>query len=98
MRALAVLIPACLALLLPAAADDAPALDPGQPYQARKINPVTYEVDFAVAVTAPYRTKVLKVWLPLAPSDSAQEVEDGPITTFPLKVAPRIGTEKKFGN
>jgi transglutaminase-like putative cysteine protease len=92
----------CLPLLLPvlltAGADEAPALSPEQPYQARKSNPVTYEVDFAVAVTAPYHTHVLNVWLPLATSDSAQEVEDGDITTFPMKVTPRISVEKKFGN
>jgi transglutaminase-like putative cysteine protease len=34
----------------------------------------------------------------LPQSDSTQEVEDGPITTFPLRVEPVIGTEKKYGN
>ena len=40
-------------------------LDPNLPYQAKRSHPVTYEVDFAVVVTAPYHTKKLKVWLPL---------------------------------
>src|SRR5262245_27711515 len=98
MRTLLCLLLPLLAVLLPAGADEAPALKPDQPYQVRKSNPVTYEVDFAVTVTAPYHTHVLKVWLPMATSDSAQEVEDGAITTFPMKVTPRIGVEKKFGN
>ena len=67
-----------LVFLLPASSADRtaePALDPDQPYGGRKSNPVTYEVDYAVVVTAPYGTKVLKVWLPLPPSDTIQQVE-----------------------
>jgi transglutaminase-like putative cysteine protease len=73
-------------------------LDPDQGYQGKKSNAVTYEIEFAAVVTAPYQTKVLKVWLPMATSDAIQEVQDGEITTFPMKVTPRIGAEKKFGN
>jgi transglutaminase-like putative cysteine protease len=74
------------------------ALDPNQPYQARKVNPVTYDIDYSVVVTAPHQTKVLKVWLPLPQTDAGQEVEPGRLTTFPMKVAPRVGTEKVYGN
>lgn len=49
-------------------AADAPALDPNLPYQAQRSKPVTYDVDLSAIVTAPYQTKVLKVWLPLPPS------------------------------
>jgi transglutaminase-like putative cysteine protease len=74
------------------------ALDPNLPYQARRSNPVTYNVDFSVVVTAPYHTKHLKVWLPLPQSDAAQEVEEVGLTTMPMKVTPLIGCEETFGN
>jgi hypothetical protein len=68
------------------------------PYQAVKSNPVTYDVDFSVIVTAPYKTKKLKVWLPLPQTDSAQTVTEGSLITAPLVVEPRIGREPMFGN
>lgn len=79
-------------------ADEAKPLDPSQPYQARRVNPVQYDVDFAVVVTAPSNTKRLCVWLPLPQSDAGQEVEPGELTTFPLQVKPRLGQEPVFGN
>lgn len=56
-------------------AEDKPAAapDPALPYQCEKSNPVTYDVDFSVVVTAPYKTKVLKVWLPMPQTDSGCE-------------------------
>jgi transglutaminase-like putative cysteine protease len=75
-----------------------PELDPNLPYQARKANPVSYEVDYSVVVTAPYHTKTLKVWLPLPQSDAGQEVELGQVSAFPQKVKPEVATEKVFGN
>jgi transglutaminase-like putative cysteine protease len=72
--------------------------DPDLPYQARRSNPVTYDVEFAAVVTAPYHTKKLRVWLPLPQSDAAQKVEEGGITTFPAKVSPKIGRESAYGN
>ncbi len=80
------------------AAQEKQAFDPAQPYQARRSNPVTYQVDFSVVVTAPYHTKTLKVWLPIPQSDAAQEVTQGETTTFPMRVEPQIATEAKFGN
>jgi transglutaminase-like putative cysteine protease len=73
-------------------------LDPNLPYQAKKSNPVTYDVDFSVVVTPPYHSKVLKVWLPLPPSDAAQEVVEKKLTSFPIKVEPRVGQEETYGN
>ncbi|QDU96375.1 transglutaminase-like domain-containing protein [Lignipirellula cremea] len=81
-----------------AAEPDASPLDPHQAYQARRLDPVTYEVDFTVVVTAPYHTKKLKVWLPLPTTDAAQEVKGSKLTTFPTRVEPQIGTEPVFGN
>ncbi len=72
--------------------------DPKQPYQAERSNPVTYEVDFSTIVTPPYKTKVLKVWLPLPPSDAGQEVEEKELTSFPMSVTPKIAEEPMFGN
>lgn len=92
-----------LALLLGAgsgrAAEPAkPALDVDLPYQAKRTNPVTYDVDFAAVVTPPYHAKVLKVWLPLPQTDAAQEVTEGDISTFPVKVTPKIGAEARYSN
>ena len=57
----------------PLRAADAP-LDPNLAYQARRQNPVTYDVEMVITVTAPYHTKVLKVWLPIPQSDAGQEI------------------------
>ena len=63
-------------------------LDPNLDYQAQRSKPVTHNVDFSVVVTPPYHTKVLKVWLPLAQTNSGQEVLASRLTTFPMDVAP----------
>jgi transglutaminase-like putative cysteine protease len=73
-------------------------LDANLPYQAKKSSPITYDVDFGVVVTPPYHTKVLKVWLPIPPSDAGQEVRDSEFHTFPVQVTPKLGTESTFGN
>jgi transglutaminase-like putative cysteine protease len=75
-----------------------PAPDPDLPYQARRTNPVTYDIDFSVVVTPPYKTRLLRVWLPLPQSDFGQEVTEGSLSTFPLEIAPAIAAEEKFGN
>jgi len=77
---------------------DASKLDPHQPYQAARSNPVTYEVDFSAVVTAPYHTEKLKIWLPIPQSDIAQEVTESSLETFPMQVEPHLATEKKYGN
>jgi hypothetical protein len=73
-------------------------LDPDLPYQATRSNPVTYDVDFSVVVTAPSHTKVLKVWLPLPQSNVGQEVTEGELSSFPVAVKPSVNQEKLFGN
>lgn len=88
-----VLLPSLVVL----AADPAP-LDPQQPYQAKKSNPVVYDVDFRVVVTPPSHTKQLRVWLPLPVSDAGQEVSESKLDSFPLLVKPRIAAEPVFGN
>lgn len=75
-----------------------PRLDPDHPYQAKKSNPVTYDIDYCVVVTPPAHTKVLKVWLPLPQTDAAQEVLESELRTFPTKVTPKVGSESVFGN
>lgn len=75
-----------------------PALDPNLPYQAKRSDPVTYDVDFAAVVTAPYHTKRLRVWLPLPPLDAGQDVTELGLTTFPVEVKPTIAAEPVFGN
>jgi hypothetical protein len=73
-------------------------LDPLLPYQAERKNAVTYEVDFSVVVTPPYKTKKLQVWLPIPPSDASQELSRSELSTFPLQVKPQIAAEKTYGN
>jgi transglutaminase-like putative cysteine protease len=84
-----------------ALACDAPGnftLDPQVPYQAQRSNAVTYDVDFSVVVTPPYKTKKLQVWLPMPTSDAAQEVSETRLTSFPMAVEPSVGTEEVYGN
>ena len=75
-----------------------PKLDPQLPYQAEKSNSITYDVDYSIVVTAPYKTKVLKVWIPMPQSDAAQEVESKSLTSFPAEVKPQVASESLFGN
>lgn len=79
-------------------ADDARPLDPAQPYSASRANPVTYDAELLVTVTAPYKTKLLRVWMPIPPSDHGQEVLSSELSTFPEDLAPRINAEPLFGN
>jgi transglutaminase-like putative cysteine protease len=97
---LLVVVPGLVIGLIPGRADQTgkPALDPKLPYQAKRGSPVTYDVEFAATVTAPYHTKQLRVWLPLPQSDASQESEEGSLSTFPMTVKPRIATEPAFGN
>src|SRR4051794_19594002 len=76
-----------------AADPDKPVLNPDQPYQATRSNPVTYDVDFSVVVTPPYHTKVLKVWLPLPQTNAGQEIQEGELSSFPTAVKPEIARE-----
>lgn len=75
-----------------------PALSPTAAYQGTKSNSVTYQVDLSAVVTPPYKCKVLKIWMPIPPSDSIQEVSISEFTSFPLKVEPKIGQETVHGN
>ena len=59
---------------------------------------MTYDVDFSVVVTPPYKAKKLQVWLPLPTSDAAQEVSESQLTSFPVAITPKIGTEEVYGN
>jgi transglutaminase-like putative cysteine protease len=94
------LAPALLILALCTAGEsaDVPTLDPDSAYTAEQSNPVTYDVDFAAVVTAPNHAKVLKVWLPLPQTDSAQQVEEKELSSYPMQVQPRVAKEKTFGN
>ena len=72
--------------------------DPDQPYSATRADPVTYDIDFRVIVTAPQNTKKLRVWVPVPRSDGGQDVKPGTFTTFPTDVKPTAHTEAVFGN
>lgn len=73
-------------------------LSPNQPYRAERSHAVTYDIDFRVAFTPPYKCKLLKVWLPIPQSDFGQEVHSSELSTFPLHIKPIVSTEKVFGN
>jgi transglutaminase-like putative cysteine protease len=73
-------------------------LDAQLPYTASRSNPVTYDVDFSVVVTPPYKCNKLQVWLPIPVSDHAQVIENSRLSTFPMQVAAQIGTDEVYGN
>ncbi len=85
-------------LAVASVASAADSLHPDVPYNAIRGNPVTYDVDFSVIVTPPYKTEVLKVWLPIPQNDFGQEVSRSRLSSFPLELAPQIATEPQYGN
>ena len=72
--------------------------DPNQPYSATTSATVTHDAELLVTVTAPYKAKVLRVWMPVPPSDNTQILLSSTIETFPVTVEPQIATEPVFGN
>src|ERR1043166_3503431 len=72
-------------------------LDPALPYPAERRDPVTYDIDYSVIVTPPYKTKKLQVWVPVPPSNAGQEVLAHQWSTFPGDVTPQIAAEPVFG-
>ncbi|MCI0380510.1 MAG: transglutaminase domain-containing protein [Gemmataceae bacterium] len=92
------LVTTCIAHSASAAFAQAQALDPDLPYQGAKTDAVTFQVDLSAVVTPPYKCKVLKVWMPIPPTDAAQEVSKSAFSSFPMKVEPKIGAEKTYGN
>lgn len=91
---------AALSLLCAATASSARASDlsPTAPCSAALSDAVTYEVDFRAVVTPPHHTEVLRVWLPIPPSDGTQAVAESSFETWPMDVEPRIESEPVFGN
>ena len=87
-------LPACGAL----AQSRAQKLDPQLDYSGQLSEPVTYEVEFAAIVTPPYHSEVLRVWLPIPPSDSIQQVTTTELSSYPISVKPQIATEPRYGN
>ena len=88
----------CCLLASSLSAADPLRLDPNRPYSAERRNPVTYDAELVVTVTAPYKTKLLKVWLPIPLSDHGQDVSASELTTFPESVRPTINAEPLYGN
>jgi transglutaminase-like putative cysteine protease len=80
------------------AAGFAAELDPQQPSIAERTNPVEYQVDLTIAITAPYKTKKLQVWLPIPPSESGQEYTRQALSVRPQSIQPQFTAEKTFGN
>lgn len=76
----------------------AETLSSAQPYSAEASRPVTWDGELVFAITAPYKTKLLRVWVPVPPSDNVQQVRKSSFETFPQVVAPQIAAEEKFGN
>ena len=79
-------------------ADDTLVVEPGLAYQAERSSPVVYDIELKVVVTAPYKSKQLRVWVPLPTTDVGQEVLDSQLTTFPEDLTPQIESEPVFGN
>ena len=57
-----------------------------------------FKVDFRVAIMAPAKTKQLRVWVPLPPSNENQRVWDRKLHTFPRVYQPQLTHEPTFGN
>ena len=74
------------------------SIDPELPYLAERSNPVTYDVDFSIVVTPPYKAQKLQVWLPMPTTDDSQEVTEGSLSSFPMTVEPVIAAEPVYGN
>ncbi len=74
------------------------SLTPSMPYAVTKSDPITHDVDFSVIVTPPYHCKVLKVWIPVPQTDSAQEIRASQFSTFPINVKPELNSEPVYGN
>lgn len=72
--------------------------DVNQQYSAELLNLVEWDGEIIFTVTAPYKTKVLRVWIPVPPSDAVQQVRRTEFSTFPVDIKPRIETEPVFGN
>ncbi len=87
-----------IAHLLQPMAQAADPLAPSQPYSATASNPVTHDAELMVTVTAPYKTKLLRVWMPIPPTDNVQQLVSSEFSTFPVEVKPQIATEPVFGN
>jgi transglutaminase-like putative cysteine protease len=77
---------------------DGTSPDPHRAYQATKSEPVKYEIDFRLIVTAPQNTKKLRVWIPIPQDDFAQKVSQSKWSVFPQDIQPTLHTEKVFGN
>src|SRR5262245_35694415 len=88
---------AMIAVSTSLAVEPAP-LDPALPYSAERREAVTYDIDYSVIVTPPYKTKKLRVWVPVPPTNAGQEVSDHEWSTFPNEVTPQVATEPIFGN
>ena len=57
-----------------------------------------FNVDFRIAITAPAKTRRLRVWLPLPPSTDSQIISNRSLRTFPRERTPEIAVEPVFGN
>lgn len=91
---------ACL-LVFPVAqavAETASELSVDTPSRGETSREANFNVDFRVVITPPKDTKKLRVWLPLPPSNSVQQVSDRHLETFPRNVKPSIEVEPMFGN
>lgn len=85
-------------VIAPTMAQGQTALDANLAYQGVKSNPVTYQVDLSAVVTPPYKCKVLKIWMPIPPTDTIQEVTNSKLSAFPMNVDAKLGTEPLYGN
>ena len=83
-------------LAMPARSAD--PYDFNQSYSAERSNPVVWDGELVFAITAPYKTKLLRVWIPIPPTDSVQELQWSELSTFPVDVKPLFNTEPVFGN
>lgn len=87
-----------LSVVLAGRASAGDSVDVNQPYSAEQSNPVTWDGELVFAITAPYKTKLLRIWIPIPQSDAAQTLEQSEFNTFPADIRPSLNSETVFGN
>jgi transglutaminase-like putative cysteine protease len=77
-----------------ARANDALSRVPDRPYTGKLSNPIRYHVEFEYVFTAPYKTKLARVWLPVPQSNVRQTISNTTIDPAPIS----LDAEPVYGN
>ncbi|MBI1849165.1 MAG: transglutaminase domain-containing protein [Planctomycetes bacterium] len=76
------------------AADEVASPSPDRPYSGQLSNLINYHVEFDYVFTAPYKTKLAKVWLPIPQTNARQAITNYKVDP----TAASMDEEPTFGN